>query len=205
MKSPLLLLATVLCFLGPLAQAQNLVVNPGFETGNFSGWTVTPAPALSNVSVGSTNPGAGAFGAEFRGATTADPDRVSQAVSTVAGQLYTFSFFVRIEAVFAGGMPFNSFRAFFDGMQVYSVVNSNSGFTTLTFTNLLATTNSTVIEFRGSQFGGYTVLDTVSVVGAPGGSTAVPENGNSLALLGGSAGLLALLSFRRRAPACKAI
>ena len=181
---PLFSLALLLLLVTPLAQAQNLVVNPGFETGDFTGYTITPAVASSNISVGTNQPGAGSYGADFRASNPVDPDRIAQTVSTIAGQLYNFSFFLRINPVFAGGFPNNSFAAFFNGVQVYSSFASNGGFTTFTFNNLLATTNFTPIEFRGANFLGLTVLDSVSVTAVnPNGPAPVPESGSSLLLL----------------------
>ena len=52
------LLASFLCFCLPLS-ASNLLANPGFETGDFTGWTVTPNTPTYGVAVAGTDiPGA---------------------------------------------------------------------------------------------------------------------------------------------------
>jgi len=50
--------AFMVCLVGLPASAGNLLVNPGFETGDFSGWTVTASTPESGVAVaGTTIPG----------------------------------------------------------------------------------------------------------------------------------------------------
>ena len=53
-----LMLATF--FAGP-AQADNIVINPGFETGNFNGWS--PSGDISFTGVDNFSPHSGRFGA----------------------------------------------------------------------------------------------------------------------------------------------
>ncbi len=60
-KSFLLVVAIFAAFL-PVAFA-NLVVNPGFETGDFSGWTVTPTPLVSGINVLPGHPHTGTYAA----------------------------------------------------------------------------------------------------------------------------------------------
>ncbi len=48
--------ACMICLVGLRASASNLLVNPGFETGDFSGWTVTPHTPVFGVAVAGTIP-----------------------------------------------------------------------------------------------------------------------------------------------------
>lgn len=67
------------------ASAQNLVTNPGFETGDFSGWTATRAASGSFLGVGGVHYAAsGNYGAYF-GAVGAQADSITQFLPTVAG------------------------------------------------------------------------------------------------------------------------
>jgi hypothetical protein len=80
----------------------NLITNGNFETGDFTGWTVTHAPVGSLIFVGH---GEGApdstLGALF-GGSGPDSDAISQTFSTTAGAFYTLTFFYRVnDIVFA--------------------------------------------------------------------------------------------------------
>ncbi len=73
------ILALMGLFLGAASasQAQNLVVNPGFETGDTTGWVVTGSNYSIDSGVGHTGLCAAAFGA-----LAPDVDDVSQMLAT---------------------------------------------------------------------------------------------------------------------------
>ena len=75
--------------------AAELVQNGGFETGNFNVWTVTPASSGSLLAVNGSlrYPHTGTYAASF-GAVGTQDDSISQTLATVAGQSYTFSFWL---------------------------------------------------------------------------------------------------------------
>ena len=186
--------------LAEICVAQNLVTNPGFETGNFAGWTPTAAPSGSLLTVVPTSfdtGGSGSFIARF-GATNLLDDQLSQMIATAAGQTYTLSFFIRIadvptEANFVadGFITGNHMSVMFGGVTVYNVLNANPGFATFTFPNLSPTGNSTNLSFFGYGREGI-FIDNVSVTLNP-----VPETGSTIVLLGcACAGMLA--ARRRR-------
>lgn len=102
-----------LAFAGAPAVATNLVVNGGFETGNFSGWNTQPAPAGSLFSVSAASY-TGSNGALF-GATSSQHDQIWQNIPTDISSAYTISFWVYNEGT--GG---DSLRVLWNGAVVYN-------------------------------------------------------------------------------------
>jgi hypothetical protein len=168
----------------------NLVANPGFETGNFSGWTQTSAASGSAFGVGNTGPGTGGTGSfiAFFGATGTLNDAISQSFATMPGSLYTLSFFLNVLGPSSSAS--NDFRVFFDNTLVFSRTDINPGFGTFTFP-VLTNSSSTALRFEGRNVRGTTFLDDVSVELA-----AVPETGSTLAML--SLASLSLVGLRRK-------
>src|ERR1039458_10346258 len=95
MKQETLRRFAVLAMFGLLASqtasGQNLLVNPGFETGNFSGWTLSGSTAFEGVSSSfATTPYTGFYSAFFGAVGT--PNIISQTIATTAGDTYDLSF-----------------------------------------------------------------------------------------------------------------
>jgi hypothetical protein len=202
--------ATRICFLaatlaGTLLQANatNIVVDPGFESGipnsypfppgdMGDGWIVTTGTgAICNNS----GAGCGSAGVAHTGSQMAfldwasNPNTIAQTLTTVIGQTYTISYFVAgsqanfLEVTFGGSI-------LFDGTSPTNGVGSPSDYVQYTFTST-ATKTSTVLGFTGQRTsGGEELLDDVSVT-----PTSVPEP-PGLLLLGTS--LLSLLGPIRR-------
>ena len=84
-------IAVALVATGRLVSA-NLIVNPGFETGDFTGWTTTPATSGSDFAV-VPNPHSGAYAVSFA-ATGTDLDAISQTFATTPGTRYNLSFWL---------------------------------------------------------------------------------------------------------------
>ena len=91
---------------GPVLAAGNLVANPGFETGDFTGWTTGGNFEATGVSGNFDGflPNSGNFFA-FLGPVGSD-GTLSQNLATTPGQSYTFSWFLGSD----GGTPKTSMR-----------------------------------------------------------------------------------------------
>lgn len=142
--------ALVAAVSGP-AVAANLVLNPGFETGDFTDWTVTG----DGISIDTVFPNTGCCDAAFS-ATTTDPNAgvLSQTLSTSPGQVYTLSFALLDEAGFSGNsltVQFGGFSATITGDMAAPPGDLPSLYTAETFTVPGADIvgGSTVLAFKG--------------------------------------------------------
>ncbi len=175
---------------GALAHASsNLVTNGSFETGDFTGWTLSGDTALTGVCDVSTCPGNfapqdGNYAAYF--GPVGDNASLSQMIPTTPGDTYTLSFYL---ANPVGGTP-NYFNVTF-GNSSFSFTNFGVAFGWQQFTmTTLATSDQTNLSFTFRNDPAYWFLDNVSVTQ---GTT--PEPG-TLALFG--SGVLALAGIARR-------
>ena len=187
-------LVGVLLIATPKSASANLIVNGDFETGDFTGWTVTPAPpGQSLIFVG---PGEGApdstLGANF-GGTGPGSDAISQTFATTSGAFYTLTFFYRVNDTTAQAN--NAFNVLWNGVSIggglFPQFNVNPGFGTFTF-HLQATGALTTLEFEGYNNPSFDFIDNVSVTRG----TGVPDGGTTVSLLG--CALLGLVALRRR-------
>src|SRR5215813_11573939 len=143
----------------------NLITNGDFETGNFTGWTVTLAPSGSNLSVG-FGPGPDTTLGAFFGATGAAFDSISQTFATTPGAFYTLTFFYQVTNL---GTPIpanNEFDVLWNGVSIggglFPQFDVNPGFIAPTF-HLQATSALTTLQFNGRNAPSFDFLDDVSV------------------------------------------
>ena len=191
------LLAAILAGAVVQANADNLAMDPGFETGTPNsytgamgdGWVVTAGTgAICNVS----GAGCGNAGDAHTGTQMAFLDwsnsfnTITQTLATEVGQNYTISYWV------ADGEP-NPLEVTFGGATLFDGTAPTNGsapgdYVEYTF-HSTATSTSTLLAFSGQRtVGGGTLLDDVSV-------TAVPEPATCLLT---SVTLLGLCVLRRR-------
>jgi len=186
------------------ASASNLVINGGFEDGNLTGWTlVNPGGngylwAVGTSGTEGLSPNSGSYfaytgcnntGCLAYGTSTAND--LLQALTTVAGQSYTLSFYTSNN----GGAPTPSeLDVYWGGTQVVAlnpVPGTSPNYTMYTAT-VTATGTSTNLEFLGEQPPSYFALDDVSV-------TAVPLPASVWLMLSGLVGLGAIVHRHRPA------
>jgi len=145
-------------FASQSVEGQNLLANPGFETGNFSGWTLSGSTAFEGVSTSfATTPHSGSYSAFF--GAIGSYNIVSQTLSTTVGDQYNISF-----ALDNSGGPYSEAFVDWGGTKVWDVQPSGTfGWNELGF-NEVATSTSTTISFGFEQVPSYFNLDDTSVV-----------------------------------------
>ena len=161
--------AALLCATAATSSAQNRITNGGFETGDFTGWTVNDTSGFTNVG---TNASGSSFNFAREGNSWANlgasPNvgSLSQTFSTTPGETYTFSFSLATDITPpAAG---NFFQALFNGAPVLTLNdNAESGYVDYTYSGLVADASSTTIEFRYTHGDDFFRLDAVSVVPEP--------------------------------------
>ena len=197
------LLTGVSCALlcAPALADANLVANPGFESGDFGGWTLAgeTRPDHSFVSSPTHYPGwdewlphggnsfaaLGAIGSSLS---------LSQTIATTPGESYVFTFHLGSD----GETP-DSFAATWDGSPVFALTDApetpghdlKNGPPAAAYAahsyQVLATGPTTTIQFTSQNGPGWWAFDDVSV-------TPLPEP-SSLALI--AAGILGVAASRR--------
>jgi len=189
----------------PVAHATSILVNGGFETGDFTGWT------QSGWLIDTTNPNSGVYdtstGCSGASCTTVgDPNSayIFQDVATTPGTTYTLSFFydsgqlpiLGSELLVLWGDP-NAANL----STVVDFVDVDTSGTYAEYTGMVSATSAmSELEFLGRQDLDYYSIDDVSLTG--GTVTSVPEPRSSFPI--SMTVLLCLILVSKTAPQNKA-
>jgi hypothetical protein len=146
-----------------------LPINGGFETGDFTGWTLngdaSPYDYVDNGSTTSITPHSGTYFAAL--GESGFLAYLSQDLPTVAGQRYLLSLWLRNSLAGSVSNP-NEFSVSWNGSTLYDKTNLPL---ITTWTNLLftvaATSTTTTLQFGGRNDNSYLGLDDVNVVPIP--------------------------------------
>lgn len=174
------------------ATAGNIVINGGFETGDFTGWTTTGSPTVSGADFNGV-PYTGTYKANLASSSTGDA--ISQTLATLANQSYSLTFWAAADASNSFTVDWNGSLVAGSPTSIGKNRNDNQSIGdyseyTLTVT---AVSTSTALEFSASNSTGSTVLDDVSVTP----NAAVPEPASIWMMAVGAVGL-AGLGWRHR-------
>lgn len=175
MLAKTVVVASAMMALAWTQHAQADVVNGGFETGSFAGWTLTGDTSFSGVDAFAAR--SGSFGAFFGPIALGG---ISQSFATVASTPYLVSFAVSLPD---SSQP-NSFSWTWNGVTQLPALTNSAAFAFTTFSALVAATGPTsTIAFAFLNPQSFYFLDNVTV-------TAIPEP-TEVALM--AAGLLLML------------
>jgi hypothetical protein len=167
------LLSGMLALAPPWAAAVE-VVNGGFETGDFRGWSAAGLASLSGVDAGAAH--SGTFGAYF-----GDTGTLSQALATTASESYSLSFWLRTD-----GLDANPFYVTWNGTSVFEARGLGAfDYRSFMIAGLTSSTPLATLTFGFRPELGFVELDDISVV------SVIPEPETWALMLGGLAGLLA--------------
>jgi len=164
------------------AHATELVTNGGFETGDFSGWTIDavsyPMAVVTNLVE------AGSYAGRIAGFAFA-PDTLAQDIHDVSGQSYQVSFW-RWQDPFAP----NGLDVTWNGVSIFSEVDNvaNAGYEH--FSATVTGHGVDTLLFTSYNDPAFTYVDDVSVLGS------VPEPATWALMIGGFG--LAGAALRRR-------
>ncbi len=135
--------------------AGNLVLNCGFETGDFTSWAQSGNLGFTTVDPAAANSGAygGAFG------PIGDQGYITQTLPTSAGQTYSLTYFLSNT-----GSP-NEFIVIWDGVIVSDDTDiPDFAFMSVTVDGLAASADGTDLTFGFRNDPSYILIDDISVV-----------------------------------------
>jgi hypothetical protein len=137
---------------------QNLVTNGGFETGDFTGWTLNASSTKVAKTLGLVH--AGKYSANLGQSKTMG--YLSQTLATSFGQTYQISLWLRNKKNSRGATP-NEFQVQWEGTTLSDRVNIPYGaWTNMQFT-VTAANSGSLLQFGFRDYPYYLGLDDVSV------------------------------------------
>ena len=145
-----------------LSVGQPVLQNGGFETGDFTGWTLNADATVNQVTGTSGLVHSGSYGAEL-GQSSANPlGYLYQTLTTIPGQSYVVSLWLDNPNNSVGATP-NQFFVQWNGTTIYNVVNlPYTAWTNLQFL-VTANSSSSVLQFGFYDAPYYLGLDDISV------------------------------------------
>lgn len=165
MRSSLVLASVALAFSTPAAAAE-LITNGGFETGDFTGFTLSGNTGFTFVTTEAPAVSSGLFGAAF--GPVGSLGTITQTLATSAGQSYLISF----DLSNLGGETPNAFNVSFGGTSLFSATDSAAFAFTNFSTTATAAGASTDLAFSFQHDPNFFTLDNISVTAV---TSAVPE------------------------------
>jgi len=196
----------------------NIVQNPGFELGDFTGWTAVGFTVSTGVE--GVVPHSGTFyadtGCPGANCINVPTSSILQVLATTSGDTYTISFWYDLGNTFCTictpGPPddpsntFAELKVLWGGVTILDATQNDlpdAGYVLFT-ANVLATSNSMQLQFLGRQDPAQLGVDDVCVT-AFGGDCSAPIVPEPTPLLLSAAGIAALgiLALRRPASAAK--
>jgi len=183
MNKKFLIIIAVFACAAVTARAQNLVQNPGFETGDFTGWTQfgdTSFTAVSGTFDG-VSPHSGTFQAYFGPLSDGG---ITQTLTASAG-LFNVDFWLAA----AGGGAGDYINVVFGGTTIYTLPGSGAFSYIHVIENGVSAGANPTLEFHFTNSPSYWFVDDVNV-------SVVPEPGTLGLIALGGLGLVAALRKR---------
>ena len=163
-RFPALMLVVWLALATQMAHGASLVLNGGFETGDFSSWTTSGNFSQCIANTGPNYAHSGTWGAKMGPGGTLG--YLSQTLTTTPGQLYVLSFWLNCSDDPEGITP-NEFTAAWNGTNLVDLVDFGPfGWTNCQYV-VTATSNSTVLAFGFRDDPSFLGFDDVTVSTPP--------------------------------------